>query len=288
MRSTSAAAMAAFLAVPAAAQSPRAAKDISSRASRAAQPPHAARAERPRHEPRPVGRPAPPMVEGKLFIAQPSLPSRQIVKQASAALYRCAPQGHDREGKRPKLLADRPADAVQLLSRHGRRRPRRHFAWAAHRAGGEERHAEGSVYNIPGLRWPGARPITEPIVAPPRTGKVAYGSLSRRPARRLPGGPHADGDPTAASSSTRDARRRRIEFDGPRLRACPGTSPPIGEGLGQWSDTEIEQAIRKGVGTRMASPSCRRWATLTMPTISAEDMGALIAFLRTLPPKKAL
>jgi hypothetical protein len=56
-------------------------------------------------------------------------------------------------------------------------------------------------------------------------------------------------------------------------------------GLGSWSDAEIERAIRSGIGkdghTLMPPMGYGYYAT-----ISADDMSALIAYLRSMPPKK--
>jgi mono/diheme cytochrome c family protein len=55
------------------------------------------------------------------------------------------------------------------------------------------------------------------------------------------------------------------------------------DGIGAWSDGEIERAIRAGVrpdGTRLAPPM----AFYAYAQMSDSDMAALIAYLRTLPP----
>ncbi len=59
---------------------------------------------------------------------------------------------------------------------------------------------------------------------------------------------------------------------------------PHESGLKDWSDAEIERAIREGVrkdGTKLMPPMPYR----AYQRIGDRDMTALIAYLRTLPPK---
>jgi mono/diheme cytochrome c family protein len=54
-------------------------------------------------------------------------------------------------------------------------------------------------------------------------------------------------------------------------------------GLGGWSDAEIERAITRGIGRdgrKLAEPMAYAWYA----GIRAEDLDAIVAFLRTLPP----
>jgi hypothetical protein len=60
------------------------------------------------------------------------------------------------------------------------------------------------------------------------------------------------------------------------------TPDPI-SGLGQWSDAEIEQAIRTGVardGHKLFPPM----PFAAYRNMAADDMAAVIAYLRSLPP----
>jgi hypothetical protein len=60
-------------------------------------------------------------------------------------------------------------------------------------------------------------------------------------------------------------------------------TPGRATGLGDWSDAEIERAIRRGIsrdGRRLFPPMAYGHYT----RISAGDMTALIAYLRSLPP----
>jgi len=62
------------------------------------------------------------------------------------------------------------------------------------------------------------------------------------------------------------------------------TSDPE-QGLGKWTDTEIERAIRSGIdkdGHALKPPMGYGYYS----KVSADDMAALIAWLRSLPPKK--
>jgi mono/diheme cytochrome c family protein len=55
-------------------------------------------------------------------------------------------------------------------------------------------------------------------------------------------------------------------------------------GLGAWSDAEIKTAITQGVrkdGTRLNPPM----AYALYATMTAQDLGAVVAYLRTVPPK---
>ena len=141
-----------------------------------------------------------------------------------------------------------------------------------------------SVYNIP-LPPAWTPPITEPIVAPSRTHKVAYGRLSRRPARPLPLECHTPMGPDGRFLFDTMLGAGGLKFDGP------------------WGTTFEEHHLRsedrarpvERPGDRAGDPQGRRPAwpgnyaadgLCLLAKISAEDMGALIAFLRTVHPKK--
>ena len=57
------------------------------------------------------------------------------------------------------------------------------------------------------------------------------------------------------------------------------------EGIGQWTDAQIKRAVTEGVrpdGTRLGPPMAFSY----YHTIAAEDLDALVAYLRTLPPRR--
>ena len=59
-------------------------------------------------------------------------------------------------------------------------------------------------------------------------------------------------------------------------------------GIGAWSDAEIEAAIAKGVGRdgRPLKPTMANLSKAHFSKISREDLDALIAWLRTIPPRE--
>lgn len=71
------------------------------------------------------------------------------------------------------------------------------------------------------------------------------------------------------------------QFPGPAGVAISRNLTPTG--LGQWSNAEIERAIRTGV-SRDGSPLKPPMAFWAYANMSPQDMSDLIAFLRTLPP----
>ncbi len=76
--------------------------------------------------------------------------------------------------------------------------------------------------------------------------------------------------------------RRGLGRDSSRAQ---NITPDMQHGLGSWSDAEIERAIRSGIGKdghKLTPPMGYGYYA----TISAGDMSALIAYLRSTPPKK--
>ena len=56
-------------------------------------------------------------------------------------------------------------------------------------------------------------------------------------------------------------------------------------GLGAWNDTEIKAAITQGLhrdGTKLKPPM----AFSLYATMTDQDLGAIVAYLRTVPPKE--
>jgi hypothetical protein len=75
-------------------------------------------------------------------------------------------------------------------------------------------------------------------------------------------------------------------FDGPwGVSAAKNITSDVQDGLGGWTDAEIERAIRKGIG-KDGRPLTPPMGYVYYSTISANDMNALIAYLRSMPPKK--
>jgi mono/diheme cytochrome c family protein len=74
--------------------------------------------------------------------------------------------------------------------------------------------------------------------------------------------------------------------EGNAFTAIPSNiTPDPGTGIGKWTDAEIERAIRSGVGKdghALKPPMGYGYYS----KISADDMAALIAWLRSLPAKK--
>jgi mono/diheme cytochrome c family protein len=128
-------------------------------------------------------------------------------------------------------------------------------------------------------------PIDKPIVAPPRSDKVAYGAYLAGPlghCLECHTPPAANGQAQYATLLGAGGR----QFPGPwGLSVAKNITSDPEEGLGKWTDAEIERAIRKGVD-RQGQPLKPPMGFAYYDTISAEDMAALIAYLRSLPPRK--
>jgi mono/diheme cytochrome c family protein len=224
----------------------------------------------------------PPMGDGKHFTAQPSnlTPDREtgLGRYTDAQLKVMI-----REGKRPdgsligppmpfnfyRNMANADVDAIIAYLR---------TVPAVRNA------VPKSVYNVP-LPPAWTPPIAQPIAAPPRTDKVAYGGYLAGPLGHClechtpmgPGGRFQFDTMLGAGG---------FKFEGPwGISVSQNITSDPETGLGQWSDAEIEQAIRKGVdrhGRQLMPPMGYAYYA----KVSPEDMSALIAFLRTLPPKK--
>lgn len=142
--------------------------------------------------------------------------------------------------------------------------------------------AEKSTYHIP--LPPSYGPPVGHVEAPPRSDKVAYGAYLAGPvghciechSPRLP-----DGQRDAAHTGAGG-----MAFAGPwGTSMSANITPNRDRGLGAWSDAEIERAIRTGVskdGRHLLPPMGYAYYR----GISSEDMAALIAYLRSLPPQQ--
>ncbi|HEV7546635.1 MAG TPA: c-type cytochrome [Reyranella sp.] len=141
-----------------------------------------------------------------------------------------------------------------------------------------------STYNIP-LPPAWGPPIDKPITAPPSSDEVAYGAYLAGPLGHCvechtPMGP----DHRQQFATLRGAGG--MQFNGPwGLSVAKYITSDPEQGLGKWTDTEIERAIRSGIdkdGHALKPPMGYGYYS----KISADDMAALIAWLRSLPAKK--
>ena len=135
---------------------------------------------------------------------------------------------------------------------------------------------EKSTYRIP-LPPSYGPPVTS--VAPPADNPVARGAYLAGPVAHC----LECHTPMGANGHLEMARLGAggQQFPGPGGVAIARNLTPTG--LGQWSDAEIERAIRAGVsrdGTRLQPPM----AFYAYANMSPQDMSDLIAYLRTLPP----
>ena len=64
---------------------------------------------------------------------------------------------------------------------------------------------------------------------------------------------------------------------------APNLTPDPETGLGTWTNTEIERALRSGV-KKDGSPIAPPMPSPDFAHLTPEDMGSLIAYLKTLPP----
>ncbi|WP_441236835.1 c-type cytochrome [Bradyrhizobium sp. 930_D9_N1_4] len=94
-----------------------------------------------------------------------------------------------------------------------------------------------------------------------------------------PEGPSAVHDFAAASG------KGGRTFRGPWGQSVsPNITPDLASGLGQWSDDEIKRAITQGIardGRKLKPPM----AYAAYASMTAQDIDAIVAFLRTLPPR---
>jgi len=224
----------------------------------------------------------PPIEEGKLFTARPSniTPDREtgIGKWTDAQIKLAI-----REGRRPdgtligppmpfsqySGIADSDLDAVVAYLRSV---PAINNAVAK------------STYPI---KLPPAwgPPIDKPVTAPSATDKLAYGAYLAGPLGHCvechtPMG--ADGRFQYATLLGAGG----LQFHGPwGLSVAKNITSDPEHGLGKWTDGEIERAIRTGIdkdGHPLKPPMGFGYYS----KVSADDMAALIAWLRSLPAKK--
>lgn len=138
-----------------------------------------------------------------------------------------------------------------------------------------------SEYRIP-LPPAWGPPIAAPVRAPARGDTLAYGAYLAGPL----------GHCTECHTPMNKDGSRALElvgaggqpFAGPWGVSVARNLTPHASGLAGWSDAEIERAIRTGVsrdGSALKPPMAFDFYS----RIDADDMRALVAYLRTLPPK---
>jgi mono/diheme cytochrome c family protein len=116
------------------------------------------------------------------------------------------------------------------------------------------------------------------VAAPPKRDKVAYGQYLAGPLARCMDchTEHRPGEPAKLGAGGKP-------FYGPwGISVSANLTSDETSGLGQWSDAEVERAIRTGVardGHKLFPPM----PFFAYQNIAAADMAALIAYLRSLP-----
>jgi len=113
------------------------------------------------------------------------------------------------------------------------------------------------------------------VEAPPKTDTAAYGGYLAGPLARCMDchTQRRQGEPVRLGAGGK-------EFHGPWGISVSADLTP--RGLGDWSDTEIERAIRTGIsrdGHKLFPPM----PFAAYRDMAADDMAALIAYLRSLP-----
>ena len=128
-------------------------------------------------------------------------------------------------------------------------------------------------------------PIDKPVEAPAKSDTLAYGAYLAGPlghCLECHTPPSADGRTLYDTLLGAGGRH----FPGPwGLSVSKNITSDSEQGLGKWSDAEIERAIRKGID-RQGQPLKPPMGFAYYERISADDMAALIAYLRSLPARK--
>jgi mono/diheme cytochrome c family protein len=142
--------------------------------------------------------------------------------------------------------------------------------------------AEKSTYRMP--LPPAYGPPVAGVTAPPRDATVAYGGYLAGPVAHC-----MECHTPFGAPGHRDMARMGLggqAFAGPwGVSMAANITPGRLTGLGEWSDAEIERAIRQGISRddrRLFPPM----GFAHYAGISAPDMAALIAYLRSLPPQE--
>lgn len=139
---------------------------------------------------------------------------------------------------------------------------------------------EKSTYRIP--LPPSYGPPVANVQAPPRSDLVAYGAYLAGPVG------HCTECHTPLTQAGRDwsqTGKGGQPFHGPwGVSVARNITSSKTSGIGDWTDAEIERAIRQGIsrdGRQMFPPMGYAYYA----KIDAADMAALIAYLRTIPPQ---
>lgn len=135
-----------------------------------------------------------------------------------------------------------------------------------------------SSYSMP--LPPNYGPPLAVVQAPPRTDKVKYGEYLSDLGHCMEC--HTPRMPTGMIERARLGAGGSV-FNGPWGASVSRNLTPHETGLKNWSDAQIAKAVRQGVdrsGAHYKPPMAFEWYR----NISDEDMGALIAYLRALPP----
>ena len=117
------------------------------------------------------------------------------------------------------------------------------------------------------------------VDVPPKEDKIAYGKYLAGPLARCM---DCHTEPPRAGEPARPGAGGK-EFHGPwGISVSANLTPDKTSGLGDWSDIEIERAIRAGVardGHKLFPPM----PFAAYQNLAADDMAALITYLRSLP-----
>jgi len=135
-----------------------------------------------------------------------------------------------------------------------------------------------SVYRIP--LPPAWGPPVEIVAAPDKADTVAYGAYLAGPLGHCVEC-HSSPDERGVPDIKNALGAGGMTFTGPWGESVSANIMP--SNLADWTDAEIERAVRTGVakdGRRLMPPMAFGYYA----GISAEDMAAIIAYLRTLPP----
>lgn len=184
-----------------------------------------------------------------------------------------------REGKRPDGSIIGPPMPVEFYRHMAQEDVDAIVAWLRAQPAVGNRVPK-SVYRMP--LPPGWGPVTTAATAPPAADKIRYGEYLSTIGHCM------------ECHTQRDSKGMLVVADlGAGGRAIPG---PWGRsisrnltshetGLKNWTDAQIEKAIRTGVN-RDGAPYMPPMAFDHYKNINATDMAALIAYLRTLPPRE--
>ncbi|MBX3577689.1 MAG: cytochrome C [Rhizobiaceae bacterium] len=142
-----------------------------------------------------------------------------------------------------------------------------------------ENEVPASTYRIP--LPPAYGPPVESVTAPPRGVTVEYGAYLAGPVAHCmechtPQGPQGPMLDTAAGQGG-------FEFHGPWGTSVSSNITPSDDGIAGWTDEELKAMITQGVrpgGAPMLPPMPYPFLAKT----TAEDLDAIILYLRSLPP----